>query len=176
MANLRRVVTGQPRDGGSARITSDAFVPTVFGSEDAGGPILFEIWKNFATPALLTDQPEEPAAGDFVLQPPVNGSVFRMAVIPPDSAMAAADSHPVFDQMGESDHEGHAAQMHRTQSIDYGIVLEGSIWLLADTDETELRAGDVVVQRGANHAWSNRSDAPCRIAFVMIDAEYKQVG
>lgn len=172
MAMLRRVVTGQPRDGGRASICSDGPVPTVFGSEDAGGPILFEVWKTFAAPALLTEQPEEPAAGDFVLEPPAKGAVFRMAVIPPDANMASAEHHPVFDQMGDAQGGGHAAQMHRTNSIDFGIVIEGSVWLIADDDETELKAGDVVVQRGANHAWSNRSDRPCRMAFVMVDARY----
>lgn len=172
MATLRRVVTGQPKAGGQATISSDGPVPTVFGSEEAGGPILFEIWKTFATPALLTDKREEPATGDFVLEPPANGAVFRMAIIPPDADMAAADHHPVFDQLGEAQGDGHAAQMHRTSSIDFGIVIEGSVWLIADGDETELKAGEVVVQRGANHAWSNRSDKPCRMAFVMIDARY----
>jgi quercetin dioxygenase-like cupin family protein len=60
--------------------------------------------------------------------------------------------------------------MHRTQTVDYGIVLSGEVYLVLDKEETLLKAGDVVVQRGTNHAWSNRSNEPCRMAFILIDA------
>lgn len=60
---------------------------------------------------------------------------------------------------------------HRTDSVDYAIVLEGEVWALMEVGETLMRAGDVLVQRGTNHTWANRSDRPCRIAFVMIGAE-----
>jgi uncharacterized cupin superfamily protein len=59
--------------------------------------------------------------------------------------------------------------MHRTETVDYAIVLEGEIWAVMDEDETLLRAGDVLIQRGTNHAWANRSGATARIAFVLID-------
>ena len=52
--------------------------------------------------------------------------------------------------------------MHRTQSVDYGIVLEGEIWRVLDDGETPMRQGDVFIQRGTNHAWSNRSSGKCR--------------
>ena len=61
--------------------------------------------------------------------------------------------------------------MHRTHSVDYGIVLSGEIDMLVDEDEVHLTAGDVVIQRGTNHAWANRGTKPCRIAFVLIDAK-----
>ena len=61
--------------------------------------------------------------------------------------------------------------MHRTESLDIGIVLDGETWLILDDgSETRMTAGDVVVQRGTNHSWENRSDAVVRMAFVMIDA------
>lgn len=67
---------------------------------------------------------------------------------------------------------GRAGRMHRTQTLDYGIVMQGSIVLeLDDGAEVTLHAGDVLVQRGTIHNWVNRSDAPCTIAFVLIDAE-----
>ena len=62
--------------------------------------------------------------------------------------------------------------MHRTESIDYGIVLEGQITLVLDDSEVELKQGDIVVQRGTNHAWSNRSGALCRMAFILLDGRY----
>ena len=60
---------------------------------------------------------------------------------------------------------------HKTASVDYAIVLSGEIYALMDEGETLLKQGDVLVQRGTNHAWSNRSDAPAVLAFVLIGAE-----
>ncbi|EHB49779.1 Cupin 2 conserved barrel domain protein [Mycolicibacterium rhodesiae JS60] len=62
--------------------------------------------------------------------------------------------------------------MNRTETVDYGIVLEGGLTLIVDDDETRVRAGDIVIQRGTNHAWANRSGARCRIAFILIDGEF----
>ena len=61
---------------------------------------------------------------------------------------------------------GSSREMHRTDTIDYGIVLAGEVWMVLDTTETLLRTGDVVVQRGTNHAWQNRSGRPARMAFI----------
>ena len=60
---------------------------------------------------------------------------------------------------------------HKTDTIDYAIVLSGEIYALMDEGEVLLKAGDVLIQRGTNHAWSNRTEQPCCIAFVLIDAE-----
>jgi uncharacterized cupin superfamily protein len=60
--------------------------------------------------------------------------------------------------------------MHRTRTVDYAIVMEGEIDMLLDDSEIHLRAGDVLIQQGTNHAWVNRGTKPCRIAFVLIDA------
>ena len=60
--------------------------------------------------------------------------------------------------------------MHTTDTIDYAIVLEGEIVAVMDRDETLLRAGDILIQRGTAHGWENRSDSIARIAFVLIDA------
>ena len=64
--------------------------------------------------------------------------------------------------------------MHRTETIDYGIVLEGELVLIMDEGETTVRAGDIVVQRGTNHGWANRSRANCRICFVLIDGAFDE--
>ena len=62
--------------------------------------------------------------------------------------------------------------MHRTESIDYGIVLEGEMTLVLDDSEVTLRAGDVAVQRGTDHAWANRSDAVTKVAFILVDGAF----
>ena len=61
--------------------------------------------------------------------------------------------------------------MHRTRSVDYALVMSGEIDMLLDDSEVHLKAGDTIVQRGTNHAWANRGNAPCIIAFVLIDAK-----
>ncbi len=63
--------------------------------------------------------------------------------------------------------------MHRTETIDYAIVLSGEITMVMDDVDVHLKAGDVLAQCGTNHAWSNRSNAPCVVAFVLIDGEYE---
>jgi hypothetical protein len=102
----------------------------------------------------------------------------RIIEYPPDKerlpALAAELTRP-----DDGSGRGHAADrsnprhagFHKTHSIDYAIVLTGEIHALMDEGEVLLKAGDVLIQRGTNHAWSNRTDAPCTIAFVLIDAE-----
>jgi uncharacterized cupin superfamily protein len=62
--------------------------------------------------------------------------------------------------------------MHRTESVDYGVVIEGELTLVLDDSEVQLLPGTVVVQRGTNHAWANRSGKPCRMLFVLVDGRY----
>ncbi|MBM3558643.1 MAG: cupin domain-containing protein [Alphaproteobacteria bacterium] len=66
---------------------------------------------------------------------------------------------------------GSRRAMHRTDTVDYGIVLDGEVWMVLDVGETLLRAGDVVVQRGTNHAWQNRSGRPARMAFINLGGQ-----
>jgi len=61
--------------------------------------------------------------------------------------------------------------MHTTNTVDYAIILSGEIWAIMDVGEKKMKAGDVLVQRGTNHAWANRSNKPCHVAFILIDAK-----
>lgn len=63
--------------------------------------------------------------------------------------------------------------MHRTESVDYGIVIEGELTLVLDDSEVLLKPGSVVIQRGTNHAWANRSGRPCRMLFILVDGCYE---
>ena len=110
----------------------------------------------------------------MTLEPPLNGSIFRIVEFPPDAAGGGFDRTAAFRAMGAShtmdpDASRHPA-MHRTDTVDYAIVLSGEIWALMDEGETLMRAGDTLVQRGTNHAWSNRSDQPCLVVFVLVSA------
>ena len=159
-------------------IASDAASPHVMPIMDQPNFAVTDFWKTFATPAdngLATAN--DPCALPVQVAPPASGSVFRVVQFPPDKeweAKAAAIGGSVaIDETAKSASKGgkvRHAHMHRTRSIDYAIVLSGEIWAVMDVGETKLVAGDVLVQRGTNHAWANRSNDPCVIAFVLIDA------
>ena len=170
----RRVVTGHNAEGKSIFI-ADAPTPHVF-QRNPGSAVVMELWETHAAPADNRGNDDAIARG-FRLPPPKNGSVFRIIEYPPDTQrlkaleierktddgsgwMHAADK-------GSPRHPG----FHKTASIDYAIVLSGEIVALMDEGEVLLKTGDVLIQRGTNHAWSNRTDAPCYVAFVLIDAD-----
>jgi uncharacterized cupin superfamily protein len=71
---------------------------------------------------------------------------------------------------------GNAAHMHRTETVDYVIVIEGEIDMDMDDSTVKLKQGDIMVQRGTNHAWANRSKARARVAFVLVDAKPLGIG
>jgi uncharacterized cupin superfamily protein len=115
----------------------------------------------------------------MALAPPLRGSNFRIVEFGPerDFPQDLKAIRAGFSEMGDAaravadeSHSRHPA-MHRTNTLDYGIVLQGEIVLILDEGETTLRQGDVCIQRGTNHAWSNRSAARCVMAFVLLDAE-----
>lgn len=178
---VRRVVTGHDAQG-RAIIQEDGPVPRVRRIGGEAGPVFHEVWNTRATPAPIDAASGEPAEEGIVLAPPRNGTRIRVLDIPPDDPSLAettpeqARAH--FAEVGAADAASHSgagsrhAHMHRTETIDYGIVLEGELVLIMDEGETVVRAGDIVVQRGTNHGWANRSDRNCRIAFILIDGEF----
>jgi hypothetical protein len=172
---FRRIVTGHDA-AGRAIISSDAPPTRVFDTLGEEGLVFYEVWNTQQTPALITAEGGEPAEDRLTLAPPTGGTRIRVLDIPPDKGDADFDA--VFDNIGGKDaHVGKAskrhASFHRTRSVDYGIVLSGEITLLVDEGEAVARAGDIVIQRGTNHGWVNRTDGPCRIAFILIDGVYE---
>jgi naringenin degradation protein FdeH len=150
---VRRVVTGHDASG-VARIMADAPAGNARRSKSGGRSTL--IWCTDRAPADL------PAGGGFEdmgarilgTPPPPNGTRFTVNDIPP----------------------GRAGPMHRTDTVDYVIVLSGELEMRLDDSSVRLRAGDVVVQRGTNHAWINHGPEPARVAFVLVDAEPLGIG
>lgn len=179
-ATFRRVVTGHDAEG-KAEILSDAPPERTVKVGGEAGATFFEIWNTRETPAAIDRRSLEPAESGLVLPPPKGGTRLRVIDFPPDGAVLRAldeaGARQAFGEMGDSA----ASQfrqgaphplMHRTETLDYGIVLLGEMTLILDRGETVLQQGDIVVQRGTSHAWANRSDRPCRMAFVLIDGRY----
>jgi len=163
---IRRVVTGHDATGASV-IVSDAPAPAVHAIPNRPGYAVTQLWNTDAVPAPIDDG-ADPTGRPLKLAPPDGGIVLRLVEFPPDAP--GGDAGGSFS--AEAATAGGAAphpHMHRTRTVDYAIILDGEIHLILDRDEVLVRAGDVVVQRGTSHAWSNRSGAPCRVAFMMID-------
>ena len=175
---FRRIVTGHDAQGRSV-ILSDEASPHVMPIMDQPNFAVTDFWKTTSTPADNSGgTSEDPCRLPIQVAPPVNGSVFRVVQFPPDkdwAAKAAAMGGSVaIDETAKAAHTGgpvRPAHMHRTRSIDYAIVLSGEIWAVMDEGEIKMSPGDVFIQRGTNHAWANRSNAPCIVAFVLIDAK-----
>jgi mannose-6-phosphate isomerase-like protein (cupin superfamily) len=177
---FRRVVTGHDPDG-RAVILSDAPPTRVQQIGGPGGPTFFEVWNTREVPAVIDRQSSEPYESGLVLAPPKGGARIRVIDFPPEGdairGLTAAEAAEKFSEMGgkEAAQSGTGAPhplMHRTQTLDYGIVIEGELTLVLDRGETTVRAGDIIIQRGTNHAWANRSDKTCRVAFVLIDGRF----
>ncbi|MBL5972670.1 MAG: cupin domain-containing protein [Candidatus Leucobacter sulfamidivorax] len=152
----RRIVTGHTEDGVSV-VVSDGPVP-ITKELPADGVTFHEVWETTPAPAPIHAGPEDPTIGDVTVPPPASGTRIRINEFLP----------------GHLDERGLQSPIHRTESIDYGIVLEGEITLLLDDSEVTAHAGDIVVQRGTDHAWANRGDGIARVAFVLIDGEYQE--
>jgi mannose-6-phosphate isomerase-like protein (cupin superfamily) len=151
----RRVVTGHTPDGVSV-VVSDGPVPVSRDLPD-DGVAFHEIWNTEGAPARITAvEDTEPTERTLAVPPPARGTKIRINEFQP----------------GHLDERGLQSPVHRTASIDYGIVLEGEITLVLDDSEVTLRAGDVVVQRGTDHAWANRGDTTARVAFILLDGEF----
>ena len=173
------MVTGHDADG-RAVVASDGPLPTVVEIAAIPGTVFHEVWSTSSSPAIV-DNGVDPTVGALVLPPPKHGTRMRFVDIPPDTpeflAHGAVKMHDAFSQIGDAAASTVKAGsphplMHRTESIDYGVVIEGEMTLILDDAEVALAPGNVVIQRGTNHAWANRSGRPCRMLFVLIDGAY----
>lgn len=150
---IRRIVTGHGEDR-VARVIEDGFAGNA--KQAGNGAVSTLIWSTDRTPADIRIGADFEDMGARIVgtQPPASGSRFAVIEFPPGAPTA----------------------MHRTESIDYVICIAGEIDMDMDDSTVTMRAGDVMVQRGTNHSWVNRSSEPARLAFVLIDAEPLGIG
>lgn len=182
IAPFRRIVTGHDETG-QAIIQEDAPPPRVQQIGGDTGPVFYEVWNTRATPAPIDRSSGEPHEDGITLAPPKGGTRIRVLDIPPDdpnlAQMTPEEARAHFAEIGAGDASRHSgadsrhAHFHRTETVDYGIVMDGEIVLIMDEGETICRAGDIIIQRGTNHGWANRSDRHCRIVFVLIDGKFE---
>ena len=167
---VRRIITGHNTHGRSM-IIADGYMPE---KPAPGAPLQAGLWLTDRGPASNRDNQNPVPDGviDKIAPQHRGGTVFRIVEIPPDrdrrlNPEELARRGVEVTPERSARHPG----FHRTNTVDYAICLEGEIWAVLDEGETLMRAGDVMIQRGTYHAWSNRSDRSARMAFILIDAE-----
>ena len=175
---IRRIVTGHDSEG-RAIVVSDGSSPHVRVSPRRAGVAYTNLWRTDRMPVPIHATPD-PVDSSMNLEPAANGTNLRIVEFEPESRHPAVDpaaARAAFAEMGGAAHalsEGAAPRhpwMHRTKTVDYAIVLSGEIYLVLDDRDVLMRAGDVCIQRGTNHAWSNRAETNCVMAFVLIDGD-----
>lgn len=178
---IRRIVTGHDAEGRAVILCAGP--PDRVVDLTDHGPRFYEIWNTRETPVRIDAASGEPHEDKLTLAPPRNGTRIRVLDIAPETQevqnMDAAEARRHFEMIGAGEastrHQGAAhPYMHRTETVDYGIILSGEIYLIVDEGEILCRPGDIVIQRGTNHAWANRSKEICRIAFILIDGVFEE--
>ncbi|HET9093913.1 MAG TPA: cupin domain-containing protein [Solirubrobacteraceae bacterium] len=145
----RRVVTAHDRAGRGV-IRGDG--PPPASRRLADGTIFHDLWTTAASPPSIAATEPEPIGAGEPLGPPPAGTRVRIVDLPP----------------------GARSPMHRTESVDYGVVLEGEVTLVLDGgSDTTLGPGELIVQRGTDHAWENRSAGWTRILFVLVAGRFE---
>jgi hypothetical protein len=169
---IRRIVTGHD-DQGRSYIVADGPSPAVRLVPERPGYRVTNIWRTVGSPTEIN-------ASDSIAQhqgvaPPNNGTVIRIIDIPPEAddaderkRQAAATFNNLFSDADHHLEDKRHPGMHITESVDYAIILEGELTAILDKDETVMHTGDVLIQRGTNHAWANRSGKMARVLFVLV--------
>jgi mannose-6-phosphate isomerase-like protein (cupin superfamily) len=172
LPDIRRIVTGDDAKGRS-RIVEDAPARSLRTVAARPGYRAVNVWRTEQSPARI-DSGDTTASHQGIL-PPEGGTILRIIDFPPEPADKAelkrrldATFGGIYRDAAHDKRPGVHPGMHRTETVDYAIVLEGEIYAVMDEGETLMRAGDVLIQRGTNHAWANRSSKTARIAFVLI--------
>jgi hypothetical protein len=178
---VRRVVTGHDEQGRSI-VVSDGPAPFVHVNPADPEWYSTDVFRSDGAPAAIVAQPMETTEGPRRQLPTPRGTVIRVNNFPPEPEavrrMTPDDAQRAFASLGNAKAAtfgkgGRHPLMHRTETIDYAIVVSGEITMLLDVGEVVLKAGDILVQCGTNHAWVNRSNAPAVVIFVLIDGAFE---
>jgi uncharacterized cupin superfamily protein len=174
---IRRIVAGN-NDQGIAVALSDGPSPDVQLDPARPGFGMTRLWVTDSTPAR-TRGVRETLNLPHTLEPPPGGSIFRYLEVPPEidglSSISQGDVANYFQSVGSPSASTYTTgvphpYMQKIDALDFCYILEGDVTLVLDKEEVNLREGDTVIQKGTNHAWSNRSDKPCIIVMSSHDA------
>ena len=171
---MRRIITGHNKHGKSI-ITMDGPPARSIG-EDVGG--LFELWNTDGNDVNSSDDIDR-ADEDIILSPPDGGTKLRYFQINPlpegvPEEMMEEIAADAFEKIGAAHHRIDTSKhpaMHKTDTVDYIILLKGDVTLILDEEEIDLKPFDVVVQRGTNHAWVNNGNDPALLIAVLVDSK-----
>lgn len=175
---VRRIVVVDENDRSKA--IAEGTPPDVRTDPARPGFSSARMWASDCTPVRLKGL-RESLHLPHTLEPPPGGSVCRVVAFPPDDTFAGKvgtkEVRAYFAAMGSPGASTYSKNapypyMQKTRTLDFCLVIEGEITLILDTEEVHLKAGDTVVQRGTNHAWSNRSNHPCVVAFSSHDGVF----
>jgi hypothetical protein len=175
----RRVVTGHA--GTKAVVVSDGPSPKSKAYAAVPGQASTLLWATSASPSVPHGGGDT-ISKDTLYVPPIGETRLMFVTFAPDSVMMSPTFNPAAAGQEFMEHMPELASkfemdnpgMHTTDTVDYGIVLEGEVWLeLDDGKQVHLKPHDIVVQNGTRHAWRNKSDKPVKMAFVLIGARRK---
>lgn len=176
MIKPRRIVTGVDNNGESEIKINSIIEPDIINGDN----IFLELWNTDGA-SIDNKDSEDRSKGPVILSPPKEGTKIRyFSIAPQDPSVSAEELELMFaagfkaigaehERVNTTKHPG----MHITQTIDYIILIKGTATLILDKEETDLVAGDVVVQRGTNHAWSATGSEPALFIAVLIDSKFR---
>ena len=173
---MRRIITGHNSDGKSVVMHEGPPARSI--GEDVGG--LFELWNTDGNEVISSDVIDR-ADDEIILSPPSGGTKFRYFQINPlpegvPEDMLQEIAADAFEKVGAAHHRVDTTKhpaMHKTETVDYIILLQGDVTLILDEEEVDIKPFDVVVQRGTNHAWVNNGTEPVLLIAVLIDSDIK---
>jgi quercetin dioxygenase-like cupin family protein len=158
----RRLVTGHDANGKSVFLEDGP--PPQFNAASNERVTYYELWNTEGAPTPIHPvEAREPNDRPLQLPPPREGTIIRIIDVHAGNANGMVKRA-----------DGRSSAMHRTSTIDYAVVMSGEIYAVLDDEERLMRAGDILIQRGTDHAWENRSDESCRMLFMLIDAEFTE--
>ncbi len=177
---VRRVVTGHDAEGNSM-VLSDGPAHAIKTHPLRPNHQSTDVWKTLTSPVILRAEESDPTLLPRTMHPPPNGTIIRISHVAPDSealmSLTPEKSREIYKASGNEGAStfgqgGRHPLIHRTESIDYAVVLDGEITMVLDKEDVHLKTGDVVIQRGTNHAWSNRSGKIVKMLYILIGGDF----
>jgi mannose-6-phosphate isomerase-like protein (cupin superfamily) len=166
---------------GTSDITIEQDITTI--PPIVAGLMAMDLWSNTETPADL-NRPGDPTQGaGFLHEPPDGGAIVRILDFQPEASRPAVDTRTLHKEIGsvhipsaEYLSKAKHPSMHKTDTLNYFVLLTGRLWALSEGKDVLLEPGDVLIQKGAMHGWRNDGSAPARLFAVLIDATWEKRG